>query len=64
MQKANLLVCLFQLMSGRKLPPKLKKPRSGKNIIFNSIKKGMKQVEQIENGRLKSISLKQWPDKL
>lgn len=41
-----------------------KKSRSNKSKILKSVEKGMKQVKQIENGKLKSISLKQLLDAL
>ncbi|MGC4037135.1 MAG: hypothetical protein QM764_14345 [Chitinophagaceae bacterium] len=44
---------------------KKKKKASGrKNKVLNSIEKGLKQVSQIEKGKLKSISLKQLLDAL
>lgn len=38
--------------------------RTRKNKILKSVEKGMKQVSQIEKGKLKSISLKQLLDAL
>jgi hypothetical protein len=43
---------------------KKKKTIVKKNKILTSIEKGMKQVGQIEKGKLKSISLKQLLDAL
>lgn len=47
-----------------KITSELKKTRSGKNNILNGIKKGMKQVEQIQKGKLISIPLKRMLDEL
>ena len=43
---------------------KSKKNRSNKTRILKSVEKGMKQVKQIEKGKLKSIPLKQLLDAL
>jgi len=43
---------------------KKKKGRSDKTRILKSVEKGMKQVNQIEKGKLKSIPLKQLLDAL
>jgi transposase len=43
---------------------KKKKNRSNKTRILKSVEKGMKQVKQIEKGKLKSIPLKQLLDAL
>ena len=43
---------------------KKKKDRSSKTRILKSVEKGMKQVNQIEKGKLKSIPLKQLLDAL
>ena len=40
------------------------KTRSSKTRILKSVEKGMLQVKQIEQGKLKSISLKQLLDAL
>ncbi len=43
----------------------LKKTKSsGKNGVLSNIKKGFKQVEQIEKGKLKSIPINQLLDEL
>jgi len=47
-----------------RITSELKKTKSGKAAVLNSIKKGMKQVEQIEKGKVKAISLKQLLDEL
>ena len=41
-----------------------KKTGTGKNKILNSIEKGLQQVQQIEKGKLKPVSLKQLLDEL
>ena len=43
---------------------KTKKNRNSKTRILKSVEKGMKQVNQIEKGKLKSIPLKQLLDAL
>ena len=49
-----------------KITEELKKNKSGtgKNKILKSVEKGMKQVNKIEKGKLKSIPLKQLLDVL
>ena len=49
-----------------KITAKLKKTKTsnGKSRILRSVEKGMKQVNEIEKGKLKSISLKQLLDAL
>ena len=49
-----------------KLTPELKKSKinNSKSRILKSVEKGMKQVKQIETGKLKSIPLKQLLDAL
>jgi hypothetical protein len=48
-----------------KITTALKKAKgSRKDIILNNIKKGFKQVEQIEKGKLKSIPINQLLDEL
>ncbi len=49
-----------------KITAKLKKTKTsnGKSRILTSVEKGMKQVNEIEKGKLKSISLKQLLDAL
>ncbi len=49
-----------------KITSELKKTKTGsaKAKIIKSVEKGMKQVTQIEKGKLKSISLKQLLDAL
>ena len=48
-----------------KITIELKKMKSSKkSSVLNGIKKGMRQVQQIEKGKLKSISLKQLLDEL
>lgn len=48
-----------------KITTGLKKKNTGnKTRILASVEKGMKQVKQIEKGKLKSISLKQLMDAL
>jgi hypothetical protein len=47
-----------------KITSKLKKTISRKKSILNGVKKGMKQVGQIQKGKLSSIPLKQLLDEL
>ncbi len=53
-----------QITSELKNKKNVKKSSAEKNSILTSIEKGMKEVKMIEEGNLKSISLKQLLDEL
>lgn len=60
--KANAIGVFIPINEWEQLKTELKKVNSSKNSahsILSGIKKGLKQVEQIEKNKLKEISIKQ-----
>ena len=58
--KGNPVGVFVPINEWEQITNELKKAKtSDKNTVLNSIKKGLKQVEQIQKGKLKGIPLKQ-----
>jgi hypothetical protein len=69
--KGNPIGVFVPINEWEKITSQLKKSKSSKKtisskkkMIFNGIKKGLKEVEGIQKGKIKPISLKQLLDEL